>query len=820
MIRSTSQLLRVLTGLCGLFALTTTLSAIANPTVEGSTIHWDEPGWFQVQSAVDYRTLCEGGSSCEVPEGLYTVINLTTGQRWTDIEVGQSGGLPGGSSTTSGPLNLGGNVYLDGANLYWTDSGYYQVQNKSDFSTVCEGGSSCTVSEGTYIVVNHSTGDRLNNVRVSSFAAGSGSSTSSVPVSSPLGDTGYPFDISGGEILFSGTDWYQVQRADNYNTVCEGETECQLAAGTYNIINHSSGARYDGVVLSGETESSAGVSGSTNTDNTNESGDSPVTADQSDGASPVVVGNRIEFPGAGWYQVQTADGSQNVCEGSLNFCDVDSGLYKVINHSSGERFDDVRVGPAPPSAIYSINRSDAFNRSLENATSPVPDDGRPSQPQNLRVELIANDWVEINWAPSVDNGEVVSYNIYRDDTSAPLYVISRDMAHPNGGIAAELAKYWQTTSFIDCNRTRFSDVVFFCDGGGGVNGDAARGPLAGAAHTYYVSAVDDNGNESDLSEPLDVQLYPFSGGELQTYLDPDLMGPDAFPFNRNLSQPASFVGDLQLVFNEDFNGSELDSSRWNTRLSWGPDVVINGEKQYFVDTLNASSIDYDPFSFTGSTMKIVATKTPAADLDAVNGQRYLSGALSSHDKFGFTYGYVESRMKVSGVFGALSTLYLYHRYPGDHAPEIDIAEYLGYNQFGDEDMFQTYHYRDVNYADNGWTRSSPTMSERNDSGALYADAFHTYGLLWEPGLVIWYIDGVEVKRLHGPQVGRRQMNLVTYLVTGSNWTKAPDEYRASDELVEMQTDSVVNLPFKLETDHPVEMEIDYIRVWQLPGRQG
>ena len=817
MIRSTSRLLRVLTGLSGLLALSTTPSLLATPYVEGSTIHWDEPGWFQVQSVVDYRTLCEGGSSCEVPDGLYNVINLTTEQRWTDIEVGQSAGFPGGSSSTAGPVNIGGNVYLDGSNLYWTDSGYYQVQNRSDFSTVCEGGSSCTVSEGTYIVVNHSTGDRLNNVRVSSLTT---TSTSSPSTSSPSSASGaasdYPFEINSGEIIFPGVDWYQVQRADNYRTVCEGETQCELSAGTYNIINHSNGERYDGVVLSagtgastsGGTDTSAGSSAPTASDST--SSDS--------GASPVVVGNRINLSGNGWFQVQTADGSQNVCEGNLSFCDVASGLYNVINHTTGERFDDVRVGAAPPAAIYSVNGSDAFNRSLENARSPIPVDGRPSQPQNLRVELIANDWVEFNWTPSSDNGEVVSYNIYRDDTNSPLYVISRGMTHRNGGIAAELAKYWETTSFIDCNRTRFSDAVFFCDGGPG--GEPARGPLAGAAHTYYVSAVDNNGNESDLSEPLDVQLYPFSGGELQTYLDPHLLGPDAFPFNRDLSQPASFTGDLQLVFNEEFNGSELDSSRWNTRLSWGPDVVINGEKQYFVDSLNSSSIDYDPFSFTGSTMKIVATRTPAANLDAANGQRYLSGALSSHDKFGFTYGYVESRMKVSGVFGALSTLYLYHRYPGDHAPEIDIAEYLGYNQFGDEDMFQTYHYRDVNYADNGWTRSSPTMTERNDSGALYADAFHTYGLLWEPGLIIWYIDGVEVKRLHGPQVGRRQMNLVTYLVTGSNWTKSPDEYRASDELVEMQTDSVVNLPFKLERDHPVEMEIDYIRVWQLPDRQG
>lgn len=463
--------------------------------------------------------------------------------------------------------------------------------------------------------------------------------------------------------------------------------------------------------------------------------------------------------------------------------------------------------------IFVVNGDDPFNAALESAVAVAPVNGMPSVPQNLRVDLIGNDWVEFNWTPSADNGEVVAYNIYRDGEAEPTYVLEKDMVHPNAGVTAELDKFWRSTSFIDCNRTRFLDRVFFCNGG--PNGEPARGPEIGSAHTYQVSAVDNDGNESGKSNVLSVQLFEKTGSPVDRFYDPYYAPGDGFPFDTDVSAPGNFADRFDLVFAEDFNGQSLDPTKWNTRLTWGPDTEINGEKQYFVDTMGTPDFGYDPFKFNGSTLTIEAIKTPPELMSAANDQRYLSGALSTYDKFGMTYGYIESRMKVSGVFGALSTFYLYHRWAGDHAPEIDIVEYLGYNQYGDEDAFQTYHYADSLYDDNGLTHSSPTMANKNESGALYSEAFHTYGVLWEPGLIVWYIDGVEIKRLVGPQVARQQMNIVTYLVTGSGWTQAPDEYQLSDETVEMD-DTVVNLPFLLEADNPIQMEIDYIRVWQRP----
>jgi hypothetical protein len=35
-----------------------------------------------------------------------------------------------------------------------------------------------------------------------------------------------------------------------------------------------------------------------------------------------------------------------------------------------------------------------------------------------------------------------------------------------------------------------------------------------------------------------------------------------------------------LVFSDEFRGSSLDRGKWNSRYRWGPDWIINGEKQY------------------------------------------------------------------------------------------------------------------------------------------------------------------------------------------------------------------------------------------------
>lgn len=65
--------------------------------------------------------------------------------------------------------------------------------------------------------------------------------------------------------------------------------------------------------------------------------------------------------------------------------------------------------------------------------------------------------------------------------------------------------------------------------------------------------------------------------------------------------------EYQLVFEDNFDGTELDNSKWNREFLWGPGVIINREEQYYV---NEGQFGYDPFTVDQGTLKIKAIKTP------------------------------------------------------------------------------------------------------------------------------------------------------------------------------------------------------------------
>lgn len=454
--------------------------------------------------------------------------------------------------------------------------------------------------------------------------------------------------------------------------------------------------------------------------------------------------------------------------------------------------------PQTDGPITGPSASDPFGFYLE-AANPVPlDNVLPDAPAHMRVDLVGNNWAILNWAPSADYGNVVAYKIHRSD--GHVYTVAGDQMGSIDWVQDEIDRYFRLTSFTDCNYTRFNNELHNC---------AEFGPNPGDVFSYYVTAIDNDGNESDPSDSVTV-YYAEDGGPVVPYSDFYLDPNDRFAQCNDLEETRFFLDEYTLMFSDEFNGNSIDGTKWKTRLSWGDNVIINGEQQYFIDTQSGNITGHNPFQFTGDALRIRAVPTPPSvkpnlpsscqELETNGKERclFLSGALSTYDEFGFTYGYVESRMKVNGDAGGLSSFYLYNRWPGNGAnrqiPEIDIVEYLGENQYGDEVAFQTYHYNDVVHDE---IRSSPSMEEDPAPGTSWADGFHTYGVLWEPQLVIWYIDGQEVRRISGRQVSRQQMNIILYLVAGSEWALTPD----ADAF-------------------PMDLEIDYVRAYQRDAFKG
>ena len=176
---------------------------------------------------------------------------------------------------------------------------------------------------------------------------------------------------------------------------------------------------------------------------------------------------------------------------------------------------------------------------------------------------------------------------------------------------------------------------------------------------------------------------------------------------------------------------------------------------------------------------------------ALNRQPYLSGVITSYDAFRFKYGKVETRArfpKGKGMWGAFWLLNAYYKQDQQEDPEIDIIEALGDST---TTARQAYHYMEDLDGD-GFLTDTNTV-ELTSSIADFSRDFHTYGVEWKEGLLVYFVDGVEVHRISGAQVSSEQMYLIANLAVGGAYPGPADE----------------------TTVFPGEMEIDYIRVWQL-----
>jgi len=180
--------------------------SLAQPSVSGNTVTWPSDGWYQVQQADTFVTVCQGGDSsrsslsggpCVIGAGNHIVINHSNGQRFNNITA----------------------------------------------AAVCEGGTSCTVEPGNYVLINHSTQQRFNDIVVGSSGSSSGNDNTGSSNNVVSGNAVTSVVADGNTIRWPNDGWYQVQNADTFASICEGGTECQVAPGNYVVINHSTAQR-------------------------------------------------------------------------------------------------------------------------------------------------------------------------------------------------------------------------------------------------------------------------------------------------------------------------------------------------------------------------------------------------------------------------------------------------------------------------------------------------------------------------------------------------------------------------------------------------
>ncbi|MDB5273511.1 MAG: glycoside hydrolase family 16 [Chitinophagaceae bacterium] len=195
---------------------------------------------------------------------------------------------------------------------------------------------------------------------------------------------------------------------------------------------------------------------------------------------------------------------------------------------------------------------------------------------------------------------------------------------------------------------------------------------------------------------------------------------------------ASFAQTLnpcaQLVWQDEFDETSLDLTKWTPTIGDGCDIGLcgwgNNELEYYTDRTDNVKIE-------GGNLVITALK------ESYSGSNYTSGKITSLHQGDFTFGRIEARIKLpkgAGSWPAFWMLSSNQEYgPWPASGELDIMEYEGKDPNA---IAGTVHYG-TSLSDHKYNGQQYNLP----ASANYYDDFHIFTLDWDSTSVKWYMDG-------------------------------------------------------------------------------
>jgi beta-glucanase (GH16 family) len=190
---------------------------------------------------------------------------------------------------------------------------------------------------------------------------------------------------------------------------------------------------------------------------------------------------------------------------------------------------------------------------------------------------------------------------------------------------------------------------------------------------------------------------------------------------------------------------------------------------------------------------------PGIDLKPEAGNAFdlsacVCGYLDTYGKWAQRYGYFEARVKLPHVPGLWPTFWMVpDRGPsagpmwarestGKGGMELDIMEHL--TRWG------PYRYNLACHWD-GYDKDHQAIGSTFNYVQADTEGFITPGMLWTPGLLVYYCNGNELWRWEHPRVSNVPSHFIFEVITGGWDNNAVDDKQL-----------------------PVDYAVDYVRVWQ------
>jgi beta-glucanase (GH16 family) len=232
-----------------------------------------------------------------------------------------------------------------------------------------------------------------------------------------------------------------------------------------------------------------------------------------------------------------------------------------------------------------------------------------------------------------------------------------------------------------------------------------------------------------------------------------------------------------LTFDDEFNSFSASpngsGTTWETKYWWGGRSL--GTNDYYLDS-SVGGLGETPYSLVNGALDIHAQPTTPELQAAGVTSTFTTGQIDTHNSFSQEYGYFEMRAQVSNAYGTNNAFWLMPM-SGPWPPEMDVTEVLGRDPKTD---FMTNHTDSTNPTSYGGTYAGVDLSQ----------GYHTYGLMWTPTTLTFYLDGVARYTTATQPDEHQPMYLLATLGVGGSWPGNPDP-----------------------SGYSADMKIDYIRAY-------
>ena len=259
---------------------------------------------------------------------------------------------------------------------------------------------------------------------------------------------------------------------------------------------------------------------------------------------------------------------------------------------------------------------------------------------------------------------------------------------------------------------------------------------------------------------------------------------------------------FELVWEDDFNGDSLDTTKWNDNqsvdtLHWGP---IRKGGYWHKDMISVKDGNL-----------VISTRYMENGLDGETfgspdsyGPGYYTGAIATQGKQDFLYGYFECRAILPPARGMWAAFWMMNG---------DVYDVNDSGEDGTEvDIFESMYYKDhwwgagdaviggIHYDGYGTDSKGDSVGKHLVENNPYKE-FNTYGLEWNENEYIFYINGVETGRLSTGGVSKNPEYLILSCeIAGDNGVAWADRHGTGK--------------IDIKEGESADFIVDYVKVYQ------